>query len=133
MAIFGAPVPLADHCDAAVRAALEMTETIELFNADRTAGGKPELRMGIGIASGDMVAGYAGTNERATYTCIGDVVNLASRLEGHTKIAQRPILIDAATSEALGGRIAVEALGPVKVKGRVAPVDVFAVEIAGRR
>jgi class 3 adenylate cyclase len=80
MAIFGAPLPLPDHCARAVRSALEMQETMALFNDERRAAGRPEVRIGIGIASGDMVAGYAGTNERATYTCIGDTVNLAARL-----------------------------------------------------
>ena len=130
MAIFGAPVPLADHCASAVRSALEMIETIELFNVDRTAAGKAPIAIGIGIASGDMVAGYAGTNDRATYTCIGDVVNLASRLESHTKVAQRPILIDRETCTALGGRIPVDALGPVQVKGKTHAVDVYAVQVA---
>ncbi len=58
-----------------------------MFNVERVAAGKPPIEIGIGIASGDMVAGYTGTNERATYTCIGDIVNLASRLEAHTKVA----------------------------------------------
>jgi adenylate cyclase len=74
-----------------------------------------------------MVAGYAGTNLRATYTCVGDTVNLASRLESHTKAAQRPILIDAATRAALGDAFAVESLGPITVKGKSAAVDVYAV------
>jgi adenylate cyclase len=129
MVIFGAPVPQPEHSASAVRAALEMIETIELFNVERTAGGKPPIRIGIGIASGDMVAGYAGTNERATYTCIGDTVNLAARLESHTKVAQRPILIDAVTRAALGDRIAVEPLGPIQVKGKSAAVEVFAVAV----
>src|SRR6185295_11797577 len=97
MAIFGAPLPLSEHRESAVRAALEMIELIDLFNLERVAAGKPEIRIGVGIASGEMVAGYAGTTDRATYTCIGDVVNLASRIEGHTKVAQRSILIDGAT------------------------------------
>jgi len=128
MAIFGAPAPLDNHGEAAVRAAREMIETIELFNVERAALAKPELRIGIGIASGEMVAGYAGTNERATYTCIGDTVNLASRLEAQTKVAQRPILIDAATRAALGDGIAVEALGPVEIRGKAVAVEVFAVD-----
>ena len=115
MAIFGAPLPLSGHCERAVRAAMEMQETMALFNDERRAAGKPEIRIGIGIASGDVVAGYAGTNERATYTCIGDTVNLAARLEAHTKSAQRPILIDAPTRVALGKRIAVTGLGPVAI------------------
>src|SRR6266480_534203 len=109
MAIFGAPLPLADHCDSAVRAALEMIELIQLFNVDQAAAGKPQIRIGIGIASGEMVAGYTGTNERATYTCIGDTVNLASRLEGHTKIADRSILIDGATRQGLRSNVELDA------------------------
>src|SRR5215468_8879939 len=89
MAVFGAPLPLTDHCDAAVRTALEMIELIELFNVEQGMSNKPPIRIGIGIASGEMVAEYTGTNERATYTCIGDTVNIASRLEGHTKVAER--------------------------------------------
>jgi adenylate cyclase len=129
MAIFGAPLPLADHCDSAVRAALEMIELIQLFNVDQAAAGKPQIRIGIGIASGEMVAGYTGTNERATYTCIGDTVNLASRLEGHTKIADRSILIDGATRAGLRGNVELDALGPVTFRGKAQPVDVFSVKL----
>jgi adenylate cyclase len=133
MVIFGAPVPLADHCRCAVRSALEMIDTIELFNVEQAAAGKPPLRIGIGIASGEMVAGYAGTNERATYTCIGDTVNLAARLEAHTKVAQRAILIDGATRAALSGDFTVEALGAVPIRGKTAAVEVYAVDPAARR
>jgi class 3 adenylate cyclase len=127
MAVFGAPVPLPDHGASAVRAAQEMIELIDLFNLEQQAAGKPSIRIGIGIASGDMVAGYTGTDKRATYTCIGDTVNLAARLEAHTKVAQRAILIDEATRIALSERIAVEPLGPVPFKGKAAAVEVFSV------
>ncbi len=133
MSIFGAPIPLPDHCASAVRAAQEMVALIELFNVDRTAADKPPIRIGIGIASGEMVAGYAGTNARATYTCIGDIVNLASRLEVHTKVAQRTILIDINTRSALSEKFAVEPLGPVPFKGKAAAVDVFSVDPASGR
>ena len=128
MAIFGAPLPLPDHCDAAVRTALEMLEMIGLFNVERKAAGKPEIRIGIGIASGEMVAGYTGTNERATYTCIGDTVNLAARLETHTKTAGRAILIDASTRAGLRELVDSEALGAVTLPGKAQPVDVFALK-----
>jgi adenylate cyclase len=128
MAVFGAPLPLPDHCDAAVRTALEMFELIELFNVEQAAAGKAPIRIGIGIASGEMVAGYTGTNERATYTCIGDTVNVASRLESHTRTAQRAILIDGATRSGLSERITVEPLGPVPLKGKAVAVDVFSVD-----
>jgi adenylate cyclase len=132
MAVFGAPLPLADHCDAAVRAALEMIELIELFDVERASASKPAIRIGIGIASGEMIAGYTGTNERATYTCIGDTVNVASRLEGHTKVVERPILIDAETRAGLREDIAVDGLGPVSIRGKVQTVDLFAVKTANK-
>jgi class 3 adenylate cyclase len=130
MAVFGAPLPLPDHCDAAVRAAVEMIELVELFNVERAAAGKPQIRIGIGIASGEMVAGYTGTKERATYTCIGDTVNIASRLEGHTKTAGRSILIDATTRASLHAAMDLEALGPVTIRGKAQPVEVFALKPA---
>ena len=130
MAIFGAPLPLPDHCDAAVRAALEMIEMMGLFNVERRGAGKPEIRIGIGIASGEMVAGYTGTNDRAAYTCIGDTVNLASRLEAHTKVAERVILIDAVTRAGLRDSLAFEALGTVAIRGKVQAVDVFAIPVS---
>jgi class 3 adenylate cyclase len=127
MAIFGAPLPLADHAGAAVRAALEMVELIDLLGAERAAAGRAPIRDGIGVATGEMVAGYTGTQQRATYTCIGDTVNLAARLEAHTKVALRAILVDAETCAELGDRIATERLGPVAFRGKALPVEVFAV------
>jgi adenylate cyclase len=130
MAIFGAPLPLADHERQAVLAAREMIELLQGFSEQQVASGKPEIRMGIGIATGEMVAGYTGTQQRATYTCVGDTVNLAARLEQHTKAAGRPILIDATTRAALGDNAAVDALGALAIRGKAVPVDVFAVRTA---
>jgi adenylate cyclase len=127
MAVFGVPLALADHCDASVRTALEMIELIELFNVEQASAQKPQIRIGIGIASGEMVAGYTGTNERATYTCIGDTVNVASRLESHTKVVERAILIDGETRAGLRGDIEVDALGPVTIRGKAQAVELFAV------
>ena len=127
MAIFGAPLALADHAAAAVRAALGMVEMVAMLNAERADGGKSAIRIGVGIASGEMVAGYTGTQKRATYTCIGDTVNLAARLEAHTKEAGRTILIDAATRAALDGRFELEPMGEALFRGKSAPVEVYAV------
>ena len=132
MAIFGAPLTLADHSAAAVRAALDMIEMIELFNAERALTGKAPLAIGVGIATGEMIAGYTGTLERATYTCIGDTVNLAARLEAHTKLAEHPILIDAAARDGAGDAVATEALGPVQFRGKAEAVEVFAVRRPAR-
>ena len=131
MPIFGAPLPLPDHAACAVRAALEMIEMMALFNLERVAAAKSPIKIGVGMASGDTVAGYTGTQARATYTCIGDTVNLAARLETRTKVAQRPILIDAATRAALAEGVPVDAAGAVQVSGKAAPVEVFSVRVTG--
>lgn len=127
MAVFGAPLPLDDCAASAVAASLEMVDLIEQFNVDRTAASKAPIRIGIGIATGEVVAGYAGTHERATYTCVGDTVNLAARLETHTKVAGCGILIDDATQDALGAGLPTQALGEVELKGKAAAVNIFAV------
>jgi adenylate cyclase len=129
MAIFGAPMPLpgSDAAPlAAVRAALDMQEMVTLFNAERASAGQPPIAIGIGIATGDVIAGYTGTQQRATYTCVGDTVNLAARLEGHTKVAGRTVLMDEATQQALRERVATESLGPVALKGKQQAAAVFA-------
>jgi class 3 adenylate cyclase len=128
MAIFGAPLPLPDPAGSAVAAAREMIELVDLFNREQAAARKPQIRIGIGIASGEMVAGYTGTHQRATYTCVGDTVNLAARLESHTKEAGRPVLMDAATRSGLGGSVKVTALAPARLHGKSAAVEVFALD-----
>ena len=130
MAIFGAPLPLADPCASAVRAAQEMVEMVGLFNLEPDRAGKAAIRIGVGIASGPMIAGDTGTQDRATYTCVGDTVNLAARMEAHTKEAGCAILIDGATALALGTRAGLCALGAVQFKGKAAAVEVFSVEPA---
>jgi class 3 adenylate cyclase len=127
MALFGAPLPLDDCAASAVAAALEMMELIGQFNLERGAADRPTIRIGIGIATGDVVAGYTGTQLRATYTCIGDTVNVAARLEAHTKVAGRGILIDADTQRALRDRVRTDPLGAVPFKGKSAAVEIFAV------
>jgi adenylate cyclase len=127
MAIFGAPLPLPDAPLCALRAALDMQEMVGLFNQDRAALGKPAIRIGVGIATGDMIAGYTGTTSRATYTCVGDAVNVAARLESHTKEIHRGIAACGATFAALADRIAMERLEPVTLKGKSTHTDVYAI------
>ena len=126
MAIFGAPLPLAEHSAAAARAALEMQELVVLLNAERVVAGKAPIAVGIGLATGDVVAGYTGTQQRATYTCIGDTVNLAARLEAHTKLVGRAILLDGRARAGLGVAFAPDALGEVVFKGKAEATAVFA-------
>ncbi len=129
MAIFGAPLPREDHRRRAVLAARQMVELIRLFNEEQAARDKLQIQIGIGIASGPVVAGYTGTLHRATYTCVGDTVNVAARLESHTKVVNRPILIDDNTRRGLDEGIAVEAQGELQMKGKTRPVKVYAVHV----
>jgi adenylate cyclase len=129
MAIFGAPVPRDDHRQAAVLAARQMIDLIRLFNEEQAARDKVQIRIGVGVASGRVVAGYTGTQHRATYTCVGDTVNVAARLEAHTKVVDRPILIDENTRLGLDDAIAVEEQGDLGVKGKTRPVKVYAVQV----
>ena len=127
MAVFGAPIFSDSHRENAVRAAQQMLEQLKVFNQNRSMQGKLQIRIGIGIASGTMVAGYTGTQTRAIYTCIGDTVNLASRIEEYTKEALHPLLIDNYTRQGLPENIEVEDLGKVFFKGKNHAIKIFAV------
>lgn len=127
MALFGAPLPMPDTALAAVRAAQDMMKLVKLFNVERVGAHKASIAIGIGIATGEVVAGYTGTQQRATYTCIGDTVNLAARLEAQTKAAGRSILVDGNTQAALSGRVPTDDLGAVQLRGKAVASQVFAV------
>ncbi len=129
MAIFGAPLPQADHCRRAVQAAIQMIDLMALFNQERKTGGRLPIRIGIGIATGPVIAGYTGTVHRAVYTAVGDTVNLAARLEDHTKVVREPILIDEATRRALDDTIRVQAQGSFLAKGKSQEVTIFSVPV----
>lgn len=128
MALFGIVRRNEDHRLLAVNAALGILDALKTFNEGRSAAGRDPIRVGIGIASGSVIAGYAGTQHRATYTCVGDTVNLAARIESHTKIAGRPILIDSSTQQGLPSALRTEHLGPVLFKGKSVPNEIYAVK-----
>ena len=128
MALFGVPVPDPDHPAHAVAAAQAMMARLDALNAERGGAGLAPLRMGIGIATGTVVAGTMGSADRLNYTVVGDVVNLASRLEGLTKTYGAPIIISEATHARLAGRFGTRTLGEVEVKGKREAVRIFTVE-----
>ena len=129
MAIFGAPVHHENHREHAARAAMEMIELLAAFNEQRAVQKKKQIEIGIGIATGRVIAGYTGTRHRATYTCVGDTVNLAARIQDHTKTVERPILLDHYTREGLPEDIRVEDLGRVTFKGKHQPINVYALPL----
>ena len=116
-----------------MRAALDMLDLVDEFNREQTRRGGVEIRIGIGIAAGPLNAGFTGTQERVTYTCVGDTVNLAAHLEAHTKILGQPILIDEHTRAGLGDAIRVEDRGPAQFKSRARSVRVFSIPPGQRR
>jgi len=128
LAVFGATVKRDDYREQAALAAIEILEALKSFNERQGAAGKVQIQVGIGIASGELLAGYAGTQHRAAYTCIGDTVNLAARLESHTKEAKRPIVIEGVTRAGLPDSIQVESLGEVLLRGRSQAIEVFALQ-----
>jgi adenylate cyclase len=131
MGLFGAPVPDDRHADHAVAAALDMTGTLDRLNAKWSAEGKPRLNIGVGINTGEMIAGNIGSEAIMSYTVIGDAVNLGSRLESLNKEYGTRILISEATRSRLTIPVETRAIGAVSVKGRAEPVQVF--EVRGVR
>ncbi len=127
MSFFGAPVSYPDHAQRAVNSALEIRKKMALFNEEQAKKGAIQIEIGTGIATGRVVAGYAGTQSRATYLCVGDPVNLSARLESHTKVVKKPIIIDEATRNALDASIQCEPLGAEMFKGKTMPVNIFSV------
>jgi adenylate cyclase len=125
MAVFGAPVPQPDDALHAVQAALEMRTRLEEINRDFAARGLPEIRTGIGLHSGQVVAGNMGHVERMEYTVIGDAVNLASRLEGMTKELGCDVLLSEDLFRSVETHVVAEPLKRIKVKGRDQDVMVY--------
>jgi class 3 adenylate cyclase len=130
VAVFGAPIDQPDKEWRAVAAALAMRERLLALNKRRAARGEPPIGNGVGISTGEAVAGQIGSLERLMYTVIGDTVNVAARLESLTKdYPEHPVLINGPTADALQDRddLVMKHIGPVLVKGRAEPVDVYAV------
>lgn len=126
MALFGVPQPLENSAQSAVAAGYEMHNMIDMLNVERSAEGDEVLRIGVGIATGEVVAGYAGTNDRATYTCIGTTVNLAARLEAETQKTASRLLIDQDTLDLLEGADVKSTLAGSRIKGFADPIDIYA-------
>lgn len=130
MALFGAPLEDADHTDNAVRCALAMQARLAELNVEWKQQGRPELASGIGINSGEMVAGNLGSAKIQSYTVIGDNVNLGARIESLCKDYSAEILISEFTAARLSPGYDAQELGEVTVKGKAKPVSIFRIPLA---
>ena len=125
LAVFGAPVPRPDHSRRAVEAALAMERELEGFNRDLEELGELKMEIGIGIETGEVIAGNVGSADRKEYTVIGDTVNRASRIEQLNKLCGTRILVSGRTHKQ-SGLSAGRALDAVKVKGIEESIQIFA-------
>jgi adenylate cyclase len=129
LAVFGSPLnPMPDHAERAVRAALRMRLALARFNREQAEAEMPELRVGFGLATGELVAGNVGGHRKHEYTVIGDPVNLAARLQELTTDLGADVLMSARTAEMAAGAATFRPLGSVEVRGRAERVDVYAAE-----
>lgn len=132
MVTFGTPDPSEDDAERSVRAGLAMNDALAEFNIERERGNLADIRHGIGIHFGPVIAGNIGTDARLEYTVIGDTVNVASRIQDACKSVGEALLISEAVKERLPPDIDVRALPEQRVKGRQAPVQIYAVEVRSR-
>jgi len=125
MAFWNAPLDEPKHAHMAVKTALEMMESLDAFNAEVTAEGVPAFGMGLGINSASVVVGNMGSDQRFDYTCLGDGVNLASRLEGQSKNYGVRIVLGQRTAELVKESYPVVELDNIAVKGKTQGVKIF--------
>ncbi len=125
MAIWGAPLKDETHAANAVRAALASIDHLQEISEELQKETLTKIDIGIGINTGEMNVGNFGSNQRFDYTVIGDNVNLASRLEGLTKIYGCHILISEATKDAAGPAFFYRFVDRVRVKGKKQPVNIY--------
>ncbi len=133
MAFWNAPLPVVSQEIDACHAALEMLHRVELLNRQReqetAAVGQTfiPIKIGIGINTGPCVVGNMGSDLRFNYSVLGDTVNLASRLEGQTKIYGVSVIVGAKTAQAARGKFAILELDRIAVKGKRQPETIYAV------
>ena len=125
MAFWNAPVEEINHAKLAVKTALEMMNSLDTFNEIVTKEGVPAFGMGLGINTGTVVVGNMGSDQRFDYTCLGDTVNLASRLEGQSKPYGVRIVLGPLTAERVKDEYPVIELDCIAVKGKKIGVRIY--------
>ena len=130
MAVFGAPETVADHARVSVQAACEVVAAVRRLQLGVGDHGTP-IAVGVGVATGKAFVGNIRTSDRFVYTAVGDVVNLASRIQGLTRELQAAVAIDARTHRTAGDSAArFERHERIRIRGRAEPVDVYSLPAA---
>ena len=127
MAFWNAPLDDADHAVNAVRTGLSMLEDLDEFNKEIAKENIPAFGMGLGINTGDVVVGNMGSSQRFDYTCLGDSVNLASRLEGQSKGYGVRIILGPETAQLVQDQFPVIELDNIAVKGKTEGVKIYTI------
>ena len=131
MAVYGAPLTTGRDPENAVESAVQMLRALHLLNQRRAERALPPLRLGVGVATGEVVAGTIGSPKRMDYTVIGDSVNLSARLQDLTKAYGVEILVCEETAAAVAGTHALRELDLITVRGRQRPSTIFQVVMEG--
>jgi adenylate cyclase len=129
MAFWGAPVEYKDHPERCLNCAIEMMKKLEAFNLKQKRQNKPEIKLGIGINSGEAIVGNLGSFQRLAYTACGDNVNLASRLQELTRVYNTDIIISEFTYKRLPPMLneKISYLDTTKVRGREEEVKIYTI------
>jgi adenylate cyclase len=127
MAFWNAPLDDSQHAKNAVRTALAMLEDLEKFNEEIAKEGVPAFGMGLGINTANVVVGNMGSSQRFDYTCLGDGVNLASRLEGQSKPYGVKMILGPVTAQQVRDEFDVCELDRIAVKGKTVGVKIYTI------
>jgi adenylate cyclase len=127
MAFWNAPIDNPQHALDAVKTAFEMLDSLEVFNDEIKKEGVPAFGMGLGINTATVVVGNMGSDQRFDYTCLGDGVNLAARLEGQSKPYGVKLVLGPETANMVRDVYQVIELDSIAVKGKTKPADIFTV------
>lgn len=125
MAVFGAPVASTTHARDAYLASVAMRDALVRLNGRFAQKGFPELRFGIALHSGTVLAGNIGAPSRMEYTVIGDTVNTASRIEGLCKVYKKDLLISESTASRMGNEAELSFVDEAEIRGRKGKVKLF--------
>ena len=127
MAFWNAPLTVEKQTDKAVETSLQMLRDLKVLNTQLAKEDLLPINIGIGLNTGDVVVGNMGSDQRFDYSCLGDAVNLAARLEGQTKGYGVKILFGQETAKGLSDRYTVLELDDIAVKGKTEPVKIYTV------